>query len=101
MDKLRKTNAFIGSITKDVNMDMTDDEINTMMNITVGQYVDALSGLPESIKKLSVEDLLDLSLNVEDCIDEILERLFGDDPSDEELEEFYNGFMKISKLFGA
>lgn len=103
MDNLRKTNAFIGEITKDVNVNTTDAELAGFVDLTIGEMSNALAALPESVKRLKMGDLMTLAINSEDITDETLTEIFGgNQPTDAELQEFFGGLCGAARtMFGS
>lgn len=101
MDNLRKTNAFFGSIINDVNTDMSDKEINSMMNMTLGGIIDALIEMPDEIKRLTFDDLMTICLtNDNEEIERIFTKCFDEEPTEERMNEFIEGLMKFSEIIG-
>ena len=102
MDNLRKTNIFLGKAVTCVNEE-PDEEINSIMETTLGTWIDELQKVPDFLRKLTFGDLMDIILDIdEDRFEEtVKEKIFeGREPSDEELEEFFNGLMTFSTAIG-
>lgn len=99
MDDLRKTNSFMGKMIEDINTDTTDEELSNYINVTVGQVIDAFSEFPESLRKLTFGQLMDIVIDP-DSIDEILVGVMGENPSKEQCDEAANGFIKFAKALG-
>lgn len=89
MDNLRKTNAFFGSVLKDINTDTTDEELDNLSNCTLGHLGELLMALPDKVKDMKYGDLMTIVLSLdedEDKMIETLDRIFGITSEEEAME---------------
>ena len=90
MDNLRKTNAFFGSVMKDINTDTTDEELNNFAECTLGHIGELLMALPDKVKAMKYGDLMDLVLSLDeddDYQEETFKSIFGEDMTEDEAAE--------------
>ena len=93
MEKMMKTNAFIGRTLMEMNTDYSEDEFRSMMNATVGQIADALSSIKGPIRNMTVEN------QDEETMKRILNRALGHEVTAEEGDALVEEFIRISELF--
>lgn len=102
MDNLRKTNIFLGRAVSAVNEE-PNEEIDSVMDTTLGEWIDELQKVPEFLRKLTFGDFMDIILDIdEDHFEEtVKEKIFeGREPSEEEAHEFFNGLMTFATAIG-
>lgn len=107
MDNLRKTNTVLGTAINLVNSDTTDDELDSMMNQTIGEWIDAMAAIPECIRKLTFDKLftfilkaLDNTEKTDEDFEEIGALFFDHDPTEAEMQEALDGLELFGKAFG-
>lgn len=105
MDNLRKTNIAFGEIISDVNKEVTDDELDSLLSVTAGDFIDMLTLIPEQLRKLTIGDFMDIIVSHDDdeAMEELCDRIgFGDDDMTEEEEAKFNEeFGAFERAFNA
>ena len=105
MNDLRKINTWHGIMTTELNSNTSDDELNSMMNTTIGAIIDAFIQIPEEFHSITVEDLIDLIISdeeeeMEEIITGIFMKRFEKEPTDEDFEKLATALGKFAIAFG-
>jgi hypothetical protein len=102
MDNLRKLNAYHGMMTKKINEEATDSEIDSFVRSTLGDWKKLFMNLPDVMEHLTFEDLMDINMMDDDKIEEVFMRKCfpNGEPTEEEMEEAAKGLIQFTSLLG-
>ena len=97
-NNLRKTNSFLGKIMTTMNDNTTEEELNDLLSITLGEIGLGLMDLPERIRNISYRDYMTIMLTIMGSkdnteLEETLKDLFGDEADEsfiEEIKEYFD-----------